>query len=119
MSSVTPQAQTNRLALRAKFFRGLADSSRLALLQALRDGERTVSELVAATRLSQSNASGHLACLRECGLVESRQEWRHVYYRLAGPHVEQLLADADLVLEQVAERIEACNRPEMGVSHEQ
>jgi DNA-binding transcriptional ArsR family regulator len=64
----------------------------------------------AATGLSQSNASGHLACLRECGLVDSRQEWRHVYYRLSDPHVEQLLADADLVLEQVAERIEACKR---------
>jgi len=104
------------LAVQAKFFRGLADPSRLALLQALRDGERTVSELVAATGLTQSNASGHLACLRECGLVDSRQQWRHVYYRLAGPHVEQLLANADLVLAEVAERIAACQRPEMGVS---
>jgi hypothetical protein len=42
-----------------------------------------------------------------------------VYYRLAGPRVEQLLADADLVLEQVAERIAACNRDEIAVSREQ
>lgn len=96
------------LALRAKFFRGFADPSRLALLQALRVRERTVSELVAATGLTQSNVSGHLACLRECGLVESRQEWRHVYYRLADPHIGALLEDADALLARIAAHIEAC-----------
>ena len=58
-------------AVRARFFRALADPSRLVLLEALRRGERCVSELVEATGLSQSNVSGHLACLKECGLVES------------------------------------------------
>jgi DNA-binding transcriptional ArsR family regulator len=114
MITVSEATKIPTLALRAKFFRGLADPSRLALLQALRDGEHTVSELVTATGLSQSNASGHLACLRECGLVDSRQQWRYVYYRLAGPHIEQLLHDADLVLAEVAERIAACKREEMG-----
>jgi hypothetical protein len=35
---------------------------------------------------------------------------------LAGAHVAHLLEEADQVLEQVAERIDACNRPEMGAS---
>lgn len=96
------------LALRAKFFRGLADPSRLALLEALRDGEKTVSALVAATGLTQSNTSGHLACLKECGLVESRQEWRHVYYRLADARLEDLLRLGDGILAATAERIYAC-----------
>jgi hypothetical protein len=46
--------------------------------------------------------------------VASRQEWRHVYYRLAGPDIEQLLADVDRVLSALADRIAACGRPEMG-----
>lgn len=96
------------MALRAKFFRGFADPSRLTILEALRAGERTVSELVAATGLTQSNVSGHLACLRECGLVESRQEWRNVYYRLADPRVEALMADADALLATIATRIYEC-----------
>jgi len=96
------------LALRAKFFRGLADPSRLALLLALRAGERTVSDLVEQTGLSQSNASGHLACLKECGLIESRQEWRHVFYRLADPRVEELLRTADGIVTTTAQRIYAC-----------
>ncbi len=96
------------LALRAKFFRGFADPSRLALLLALRDGEKTVSDLVEQTGLSQSNASGHLACLKECGLVESRQEWRRVFYRLADPRVDELLRTADALVAATAQRVYAC-----------
>lgn len=91
-------------------FRGLADPSRLAILEALRAGERTVSDLVAETGLSQPNASGHLACLRDCGLVVSRQEGRYVYYALADPRVEDLLRGAEDVLARVAEHVYVCTR---------
>ena len=100
------------MSVRARFFDGLADPARLALLEALRDGEMTAGEAAVAANLSPSNASRHLACLRDCGLVESRQEWRHVYYALnAG--VGQLLDVTDLFIEQVADRVAACQRPEM------
>ena len=98
------------LALKAKLFRGLADPSRLAILEALRAGERTVSDVVAATGLSQPNASNHLACLRECGLVTSRQDGRRVYYRLADERVEDALRAAEGILAGAAERIYACTR---------
>ena len=99
--------QTKR-ELSAKLFRGFADPSRLALLDALREGERCVSELVVGTGLTQSNASGHLTCLKDCGLVVSRQDGRFVYYRLADPEVEAVLAAADVVLSRHADRIVAC-----------
>jgi DNA-binding transcriptional ArsR family regulator len=105
---VTTRLGSGRLARRARFFHALADPSRLALVEALRAGERTVGQLVAQTGLSQSNASGHLACLRMSGLVDARQEWRHIYYRLAGPHIEHLLQEADLVLEIVADHSRGC-----------
>lgn len=100
------------LSLKAKLFRGLADPSRLAILEALREGERTVSEIVAATGLTQPNASGHLACLRDCGLVTSRQEGRFVYYSLADPRIEHLLRSAEGILADVAAEIYACTRYE-------
>ncbi len=96
------------LELKAKLFRGLAEPSRLALLEALRDGERSVGDLVEATGLSQANASAHLACLRDCGLVTSRSEGRFVYYRVAGREVERMLAHADGTVAALAERIAAC-----------
>ena len=98
------------LALQAKLFRGLADPARLALLDALRTGDRTVSELVAATGLSQPNASNHLACLRDCGLVTATQEGRFVRYALAGPRVEAVLRDAEQLLAGMAAEIYACTR---------
>jgi DNA-binding transcriptional ArsR family regulator len=98
--------------VRARFFDGLADPARLALLEALREGERTAGEVALAAALSPSNASKHLACLRDCGLVESRQDWRYVYYWLA-PGVGELLDVNDVFIERVADRIAACQRPEM------
>ena len=100
------------LRVRARFFAGLADTARLALLDTLRDGERTAGEAAAAADLSPSNASKHFACLRDCGLVESRQDWRHVHYRLADS-VSQVLDANDLFIDRVADRIAACQRPEM------
>jgi ArsR family transcriptional regulator, cadmium/lead-responsive transcriptional repressor len=97
---------------RARFFSGLADPARLALLDVLRQGELTAGDASVAAGLSPSNTSKHLACLRDCGLVESRQEWRRVYYRLAAG-VTQMLEANDAFIAGVADRIDACDRPEM------
>ena len=98
------------LTLKAKLFRGLGDSSRLAILEALRVGEKTVSELVEATGLSQPNASAHLACLRDCGLVVSRQEGRYVYYAVADARMEEVLRIVEGILADVAAEVYACTR---------
>ena len=60
---------TSSIDLQAKLFRGFADSSRLSILEALREGERTVSDIVQTTGFTQPNVSNHLSCLRDCGLV--------------------------------------------------
>ena len=73
--------------LQAKLFRGFADPSRLSVLMALRAGPLTVSEIVEATGLSQSNASNHLGCLRDCGLVVAEQAGRFVTYHLSDDRV--------------------------------
>lgn len=98
------------LTLKAKLFRGLADPSRLAILDALRDGEKTVSELVVATGLSQPNASAHLACLKGCGLVGSRQEGRFVHYRVADARMEEVFRAVEGILADVAAEVYACTR---------
>lgn len=94
--------------LRAKLFRGLADPSRLAILEALRAGPLSVGEIVTATGLSQPNASNHLRCLSECGLVRSDQKGRFVHYRLADARIDQLLAVAGELLCSAAQGVERC-----------
>lgn len=97
-------------ALKAKLFRGLADPARLAILDALADGERCVSELVVETGLPQPTVSTHLACLRECALVEPRREGRRVYYRHCCEKVDDLMRAAEHVLADAGEQIFACTR---------
>ncbi|HEU4325279.1 MAG TPA: metalloregulator ArsR/SmtB family transcription factor [Roseiflexaceae bacterium] len=106
------------LALRAKLFRGLADPSRLAILEALRDGTRTVSELVEATSLSQPNVSNHLSCLRACGLVAATQEGRYVHYQLSDDRVAALMGLADELVAEVARGVYECTRYTSGVARE-
>jgi DNA-binding transcriptional ArsR family regulator len=76
----------------------------------LRDGAVTVSEIVAATGLSQPNVSNHLACLRDCGLVTAEQQGRFVYYELSDKRVGQLLNLADELLADVAKGVYECTR---------
>lgn len=101
-------ALASRLQLEAKLFRGFSDPSRLALLTALQSGPKTVGELVLATGLSQPNVSNHLGCLRDCALVRSRPEGRHVRYELSDPRIGKLLTMSRSLLADVAAEIEAC-----------
>jgi ArsR family transcriptional regulator, cadmium/lead-responsive transcriptional repressor len=96
-----------------RLFRALADPARLAILETLRAGELTAGEVANAVHLTPSTASRHLACLRSCGLVESRQQWRHVHYRIASTSTSSLLEAADRVLDDVAAAMAACALPEM------
>ena len=111
MSSETAERQRigpGGLNLHAQLFRGLCDPSRLSILQALRAGPLSVSEIVAATGLSQSNTSNHLRCLTECGLVLGEQRGRFVFYRHNDIRIAQLLVLADELLTGPAQGMEAC-----------
>ena len=94
---------------RAVLLHGLGDHSRLALIQLLAAGARRVSELTAASGLTQSNVSKHLACLWDCGLVERERHGREIHYRLVDGLAE-LLDAADRVLERTGDRVQACPR---------
>lgn len=103
-------AKATAVDLQAKLFRGFSDPSRLSILEALRDRPLTVSEIVEATGLSQSNVSNHLGCLRDCGLVVAEQEGRYVTYHLSDDRVAELLALAESLLADVARGVYECTR---------
>lgn len=98
------------LALKAKLFRGFSDPSRLAIIETLRHGAITVTAIVEATGLTQSNVSNHLACLLDCGLVTREQSGRFNIYQLADARVEALLSGADEMLGEVAKGVYVCPR---------
>src|ERR671916_3011217 len=79
-------------------FRSLADPARLALVQRLAEGEARVVDLTRALGLAQSTVSKHLACLRDCRLVDYRAEGRQSFYSLTRPELIDLLRSAEAVL---------------------
>ena len=103
------ESQNRSLTTRAQLLHGFSDYSRLSIVEALREGERRVSDVVDATRLTQPNVSMHLACLWECGLVAREKRGREVYYRLIDG-VADLLIAADAVLAEAGETVGACPR---------
>lgn len=69
----------------------MAHPGRLLVACELIDGERSVSEIEARTGVRQPNLSRDLARLREAGLVTTRREAKHIYYRLADNRLELLM----------------------------
>jgi DNA-binding transcriptional ArsR family regulator len=91
------------LELVAGCFRALGDPTRLALLRTLKEGDRTVQELVAGTGWTQPNVSRHLSILARAGLVVRTKRGAFAYYGVADRriftlcegvcgHVERVLA---------------------------
>lgn len=91
----------------AERFRALGEPARLGLVEALRDGERTVSDLVQATGQTQANVSRHLAILHAAGLVSRRRDGMYVHYVLADAEVWQL---CDLVCGRLLRGADAMRR---------
>lgn len=102
------------LEVKAKLFRGFADGSRLSILELLREGPRNVGEIVESTGLSQPNASNHLACLLDCGLVSRERRGRYAIYRLSDERVEELLGRAEELIGDVARGVAECARYDGG-----
>ena len=79
---------------RARICQVLADPKRLRLIDALRDGERSVGQLAEALGATYPNISQHLNVMRDAGLVISRRDGTTIFYRLAYP---QILQACDIV----------------------
>ena len=93
----------------ACLFRGMSDPSRVAILRHLLVGEHNVNELTTHLGLAQSTVSKHLACLRDCGLVESRPSGRASVFSLTHPDaVLKVFAAAEQLLAATGDAVVLC-----------
>lgn len=88
--------------LHATLCKGLADHKRLLIIETLRHEPRTVGDISAELDLSQSNASQHLAILRQRGIVRARRLGNNVFYSLASP---KILLALDILREVIADQL--------------
>ena len=89
-------------------FHSLSDGTRLAIVRRLARGEARVADLVGELGLAQSTVSAHVACLRDCNLVEGRPQGRQVFYSLARPELLDLLAAAETLLAATGSAVALC-----------
>jgi len=73
--------------LQAEVCKTLASPKRLEILNALKDGEKTVSELVEILGVPKANVSQHLAVMRHKGILDARREGVNIYYRVSNAKV--------------------------------
>ena len=78
------------IGLMAAKFRALGEVSRLQLIFAAGNGEKNVTELVAATGLSQANVSKHLKILTDNGILARRKQGIYVFYSTTDSSVFKL-----------------------------
>ena len=104
-----PVDEAAALTAAACLFHGFSEPSRLAIVRHLALGEHRVVDLTQHLGLAQSTVSKHLACLRDCGLVDSRPQGRASMWSLN--HVDtvmDLLAAAARLLALTGDAVTLC-----------
>ncbi len=84
--------------VKAEFFKTLGHPARIRVLEVLRDGERSVSDLVPAVGIEASHLSQQLGVLRRANLVQTRREGTSVLYSVGNPMIFELLDVARRIL---------------------
>ncbi len=88
--------------LHAEMCKVFSSPTRLEILNLLRDGELTVSELTDKTKLSQSNVSQHLSIMKNRGILVSKRNGLNIYYALSNPKITKAF---DIIREILIERL--------------
>ena len=88
--------------LHADMCKTFANPIRLEILNLLRKGEMTVSDLIKKTKYSQVNISQHLSVMKSKGIVLSERRGKNVYYRLSTPKITKAFG---IIREILSERL--------------
>jgi ArsR family transcriptional regulator len=101
------QSRKTLFELQADVCKTLASSKRLEIINALKEGEKTVGELVEILGVPKANVSQHLAVMRHKGILKSRREGVNIHYRIANDKVIQAcILMREVLTEEMRERSE-------------
>jgi DNA-binding transcriptional ArsR family regulator len=76
---------------KSEIFQALANPTRIAIVEALRDGEMSAGKLIERLGIEQANASQHLSILRAKMVVVSRKAGNQVFYSIRDPALIEVL----------------------------
>ena len=93
--------------LQASICQTMANAKRLEIISTLGEGELAVGELADKMDVKISNLSQHLSLMKSKGILTSRRDGVHIYYRIANPKV---IKACGLMKEVMTELLEAQGR---------
>jgi len=88
--------------IHAEMCKVFSNSTRLEILNLLRDEELSVTELIKKTKLSQANISQHLSIMKSKGIVVSNRNGKNIYYKLTTP---KIIKAFDIIRDVLAEKL--------------
>ena len=88
--------------IHAEICKVFSNSTRLEILNLLKDKELSVTELIKKTRLSQANISQHLSIMKSKGIVVSNRNGKNIYYKLTNP---KIIKAFDIIRDVLAEKL--------------
>ena len=88
--------------IHAEMCKVFSNSTRLEILNLLRDKELSVTELIKKTQLSQANISQHLSIMKSKGIVVSNRNGKNIYYKLTNP---KIIKAFDIIRDILAEKL--------------
>lgn len=91
--------------LQADICKAMANPVRMEIVYALKEGEKSVGELVEITGLTKSNVSQHLSVLNKASMVKYRREGQNKYYAIANDKLlEACRIMREVLLEQLTDK---------------
>ena len=90
--------------IHAEMCKVFSNSTRLEILNLLRDKELSVTELIEKTKLSQANISQHLSIMKFKSIVTSNRKGKNIYYKLINP---KIIKAFDIIREVLVEQLKA------------
>lgn len=90
--------------MQAEVCKTIASPKRLEIIHALKNGEKTVSELVKILGVPKANVSQHLAVMRHKGILKTRRNGVNIFYSISNPKViKACLLMKEVLTEQMRE----------------
>ncbi len=94
--------------IRAKIIRAMGHPVRLMMIELLKGGERSFSEIFKLFNLDKSTVSKHLLVMKEAGIVSSRKEGMDMIYILDVPCITNFFSCVTAVIENSVKKQQAC-----------
>ena len=94
--------------IRAKIIKAMAHPVRLTVIEFLKDGDRSFSDIFGLFQLDKSTVSKHLFVLKEAGIVSSRKDGSDMVYKLEVPCVTEFFNCVTAVIESNVKKQQIC-----------